>query len=52
LFTGNIFVYYFSIRNNKPLPVTAEEGKDVVEIIVKAFESSKSQKVEKVREPN
>ena len=49
---GNYNDYYNaifeSIRNNKPLPVTAEEGKNVVEIIVTAFESCKSQKVEKV----
>jgi predicted dehydrogenase len=36
---------YESIRNNKPLPVTAEEGTDVIKIIVAAFESSRIQKV-------
>lgn len=47
---GNYGEYYDAIfeaiRNDKPLPVTAEEGKNVVEIIVAAFKSSKSQKVE------
>lgn len=36
---------YEAIRNNKPLPVTAEEGKNVIRIIQTAFESSESQKV-------
>jgi len=36
---------YEAIRNNKPLPVTAEEGAEVVKIIVSAIESSKTEKV-------
>lgn len=36
---------YDAIRNNKPLPVTAEEGKNVIRIIETAFESSKAQRV-------
>ena len=35
---------YEAIRNHKPLPVTPEEGADVVKIIVAAFESSKVQR--------
>jgi predicted dehydrogenase len=46
-FQGNYNDYYNaiyeSIRNNKPLPVTAEEGMEVVQIIQTAFESSKVQ---------
>ena len=46
-FQGNYNDYYNgiyeSIRNNKPLPVTAEEGMNVVQIIQTAFESSKVQ---------
>jgi predicted dehydrogenase len=45
-FQGNYNEYYNaiyeSIRNNKPLPVTAEEGMAVVQIIQTAFESSKA----------
>jgi len=48
-FQGNYNDYYNamyeSIRNNKPLPVTAEEGMAVVRIIQTAFESSKMQRV-------
>jgi predicted dehydrogenase len=36
---------YEAIRNNQPLPVTAEEGAEVVRIINAAFESSELQKV-------
>jgi len=36
---------YEAIRNNKPVPVTAEEGMNVIRIIEAAFESSKAQKV-------
>jgi predicted dehydrogenase len=36
---------YEAIRNYKPLPVTPEEGAEVVKIIVAAFESSKVQRV-------
>lgn len=36
---------YDAIRNNKPVPVTAEEGENVVKIIEAAFESSRMQKV-------
>ena len=46
-FKGNYNEYYNaiyeSIRNDKPLPVTAEEGMAVVQIIQTAFESSKVQ---------
>jgi predicted dehydrogenase len=45
---GNYDDYYNgifnSIRNKAPLPVTAEEGKQVVRIIETAFESSRLQK--------
>ncbi|MEO6188478.1 MAG: Gfo/Idh/MocA family oxidoreductase [Ginsengibacter sp.] len=34
-----------AIRNEKPLPVTAEEGLDVIKIIEAAYESSEKQKV-------
>jgi len=36
---------YEAIRNQKPLPVTAEEGENVVKIILTAFESSATQRV-------
>lgn len=36
---------YEAIRNNKPVPVTAEEGMKVIRIIETAFESSEAQKV-------
>lgn len=36
---------YEAIRNHKPLPVTAEEGENVIRIIQTAFESSESLKV-------
>lgn len=36
---------YEAIRNNKPLPVTAEEGENVIRIIQTAFESSEAQRV-------
>jgi predicted dehydrogenase len=39
---------YEAIRNNKPLPVTAEEGKDVIQVIQTAIESSKVQCVVKL----
>ncbi len=46
---GNYVDYYDaiyeSIRNNKPLPVTAEQGLDVIRIIEAAYESNKSQRV-------
>ncbi len=35
---------YEAIRNNKPLPVTPQEGADVIKIIVAAFESSRIKK--------
>lgn len=48
-FRGNYNEYYNaiyeSIRNNKLLPVTAEEGMEVVQIIEAAFESSNAQRV-------
>jgi scyllo-inositol 2-dehydrogenase (NADP+) len=36
---------YQAIRNNKPVPVTAEDGMEVIRIIEAALESSKQQKV-------
>ena len=36
---------YEAIRNNQPLPVTAEERAEVVKIIIAAFKSSESEKV-------
>lgn len=36
---------YEAIRNNKPLPVTAEEGANVIKIIETAFNSSKEERV-------
>jgi scyllo-inositol 2-dehydrogenase (NADP+) len=46
---GNYNDYYNAIfeaiRNNQPLPVTAEEGAEVIKIIVAAFKSSESEKV-------
>src|SRR6185312_1345960 len=36
---------YEAIRNNKPVPVTAEEGMNVIRVIEAAFESSEAQKV-------
>jgi predicted dehydrogenase len=36
---------YEAIRNGQPLPVTAEEGKNVIRIIQAAFESSEAEKV-------
>lgn len=36
---------YEAIRNGKPLPVTAEEGLDVIKIIETAYESNKTGKV-------
>ncbi len=36
---------YEAIRNNKPVPVTAEDGEKVIKIIQTAFESNKIQKV-------
>jgi scyllo-inositol 2-dehydrogenase (NADP+) len=46
---GNYNDYYNAIfeaiRNNEPLPVTAEEGAEVIKIIVAAFKSSESEKV-------
>ncbi|HMK04203.1 MAG TPA: Gfo/Idh/MocA family oxidoreductase [Ferruginibacter sp.] len=46
---GNYMAYYDgiyeTIRNNKPLPVTAEEGANVVLIIEAAFKSVKEKKV-------
>lgn len=46
---GNYGDYYYSIfesiRNNKPLPVTAEEGLDVIRIIEAAYASSKERRV-------
>ncbi|MEO8822125.1 MAG: Gfo/Idh/MocA family oxidoreductase [Ginsengibacter sp.] len=46
---GNYDEYYSgiyeAIRNNKPLPVTAEEGENVIRIIETAFKSSKAERV-------
>ena len=36
---------YYAIRNGQPVPVSAEEAKDVIEIIQIAFKSNKLQKV-------
>jgi predicted dehydrogenase len=36
---------YEAIRNGQPLPVTAEEGKNVIRIIQAAFKSSEAGKV-------
>ena len=36
---------YDAIRNNQPVPVSAEEGENVIKIIQTAFESNKLQKV-------
>lgn len=48
-FQGNYNDYYNaiyeSIRNHKPVPVTAEEGMAVIDIIETAFESSKVERV-------
>lgn len=47
--TGNYTGYYEgiyqAIRNNQPLPVTAEEGMKVIKIIEAAFQSSKERRV-------
>lgn len=47
--TGNYTAYYEaiyqSIRNEQPLPVTAEQGRDVVRIIEAAFESVALKKI-------
>ncbi len=40
-FTG----VYEAIRNNKPLPVTAEEGTRIIRVIEKAYESVKEKRV-------
>jgi scyllo-inositol 2-dehydrogenase (NADP+) len=52
---GNYGDYYRSIaesiRNNKPLPVTAEEGLDVIKIIEAAYKSSKEKRVTKLESP-
>jgi predicted dehydrogenase len=46
---GNYMEYYDSIfeaiRNNKPLPVTAEEGRNVIRIIEAAYQSNKEKKM-------
>jgi scyllo-inositol 2-dehydrogenase (NADP+) len=46
---GNYMEYYDSIYNaittGTPLPVTAQEGKNVIEVIEKAYESNKEKKV-------
>ncbi len=46
---GNYGDYYHgiyeAIRNNKPVPVTAEEGEKVIKIIQAAFESKRMQKL-------
>ena len=46
---GNYMEYYDgifeAIRNNKPLPVTAEEGRNVIRIIEAAYQSNKEKKV-------
>ena len=36
---------YEAIRNNKPLPVTAEEGRNVIRIIEAAYQSDKEKKM-------
>ena len=46
---GNYIDYYEgiyqAIRNDAPLPVTAEEGKKVIQIIEAAFKSNKEKRV-------
>jgi scyllo-inositol 2-dehydrogenase (NADP+) len=46
---GNYMEYYDgifeAIRNNKPLPVTAEEGRNVIRIIEAAYQSNKEKKM-------
>ncbi|HKB42810.1 MAG TPA: Gfo/Idh/MocA family oxidoreductase [Chitinophagaceae bacterium] len=46
---GNYMEYYDgifeAIRNNKPLPVTAEEGRNVIRIIEAAYQSNKEKRV-------
>lgn len=48
-FQGNYLDYYTgiyeAIRNNKPLPVSAEEGLEVIRVIEKAFASSREKRV-------
>jgi len=39
---------YESIRNNKPIPVTAEQGLDVIRIIEAAFRSNEEKKVNEI----
>ena len=34
-----------ALRHNKPVPVAAESGRDVIRIIEAAFESSRAQQV-------
>jgi predicted dehydrogenase len=47
--TGNYATYYEgiynAIRNNEPLPVTAEEGRYVIKVIEAAFKSNQEKKV-------
>jgi predicted dehydrogenase len=47
--TGNYTAFYEgiynAIRTNTPLPVTAEEGMNVIKIIEAAFKSNKEKKV-------
>jgi scyllo-inositol 2-dehydrogenase (NADP+) len=51
-FNGNYMEYYEGIykamRFNQPLPVTADEGLNVIRIIVAAYESSRSKNVVKI----
>lgn len=44
-YTGYYEGIYQAIRNNQPLPVTAEDGMKVIKIIEAAFQSSKERKV-------
>jgi predicted dehydrogenase len=39
---------YEAIRNNKPLPVTAEDGRNVIRIIEGAYQSNKEKKTVKI----
>ncbi len=44
-YTGYYEGIYQAIRNNQPLPVTAEDGMKVIKIIEAAFQSSKERRV-------
>jgi len=36
---------YEAIRNNKPVPVTAEEGTDIIRVITAAYKSNEVKRV-------